>query len=60
MNLLLYATTQWPWVNHDPQPVHVVVAQTDARQTIVEMPQEQQAKQDREERLMDQAQANKN
>jgi two-component system nitrogen regulation sensor histidine kinase GlnL len=29
------------------------------QQTIVEMLQEQQAKQDREERLMDQAQANK-
>ena len=48
-------------LNHEPQPVHVVVAQTDTPgEAIVEMlPQEQQAKQDREERLMDQAQANK-
>ena len=42
-------------------PVHVVVAQTDtAGEAIVELlPLEQQAKQDREERLMDPAQANK-
>ena len=48
-------------LNQEPQPVHVVVAQTDTPgEAIVEMlPQEQQAKQDREERLMDQAQANK-
>ena len=41
--------------------VHVVVAQTDtAGEAIVELlPLEQQAKQDREERLIDQAQANK-
>ena len=48
-------------LNHEPMPVHVVVAQTDTPgETIVEMrPLEQQAKQDREERLIDQAQANK-
>jgi len=48
-------------LNHEPLPVHVVVAQTDvAGEVIVEMlPLEQQARQEREERLMDQAQANK-
>ena len=48
-------------INHEPMPVHVVVAQTDtAGEAIVELlPLEQQAKQDREERLVDQAQANK-
>ena len=48
-------------LNHEPLPVHVVVAQTDTPgEAIVELlPQEQQAKQDREERLIDQAQANK-
>ena len=48
-------------LNHEPMPVHVVVAQTDTPgEAIVELlPLEQQAKQDREERLMDQAQANK-
>jgi two-component system nitrogen regulation sensor histidine kinase GlnL len=48
-------------LNHEPLPVHVVVAQTDAPgEVIVEMlPQEQQARQEREERLIDQAQANK-
>ena len=48
-------------LNREPWPVHVVVAQTDAPgEAIVELlPLEQQAKQDREERLMDQAQANK-
>jgi two-component system nitrogen regulation sensor histidine kinase GlnL len=48
-------------VNHEPLPVHVVVAQTDQPgEAIVELlPLEQQAKQEREERLMDQAQANK-
>ena len=48
-------------LNHEPLPVHVVVAQTDTPgEAIVELlPLEQQAKQDREERLMDQAQANK-
>ena len=52
------------WLNrlsHDPLPVHVIVAQTDLRgEVIVELlPLEAQAKQDREERLVDQAQANK-
>jgi two-component system nitrogen regulation sensor histidine kinase GlnL len=48
-------------LNHEPLPVHVVVAQTDTPgEVIVEMlPLEQQAKQGREERLIDQAQANK-
>ena len=48
-------------LNHEPMPVHVVVAQTDTPgEAIVEMlPLEQQARQDREERLIDQAQANK-
>ena len=48
-------------LNREPMPVHVVVAQTEvAGEAIVELlPLEQQAKQDREERLMDQAQANK-
>ncbi len=47
--------------NADPLPVHVVVAQSDQPgQAIVELlPLEQQAKQDREERLMERAQANK-
>jgi two-component system nitrogen regulation sensor histidine kinase GlnL len=45
----------------DPLPVHVVLAQTDVHgEVIVELlPLEQQAKQEREERLIDQAQANK-
>lgn len=45
----------------DPLPVHVVVAQTElADEFVVELlPLEAQARQDREERLMDQAQANK-
>ncbi|HSW18167.1 MAG TPA: nitrogen regulation protein NR(II) [Ramlibacter sp.] len=45
----------------DSLPVHVVVAQTDrANEVVVEMlPLEQQARQEREERLIDQAQANK-
>ena len=48
-------------LNHDPVPVHVIVTQTEvAGEIIVELlPQEQQARQDREERLADQAQANK-
>ena len=48
-------------LNHDPLPVHVIVTQTEkADQIIVELlPQEQQARQDREERLSEQAQANK-
>jgi len=45
----------------EPLPVHVVVAQTDrAGEIIVELlPLELQARQEREERLLDQAQANK-
>jgi len=48
-------------LNHEPTPVHVILAQTELPgQVVVELlPQEQQAKQDREERLIDQAQANK-
>ena len=48
-------------LNHEAVPVHVIVAQTEhPGEIIVELlPQEQQAKQDREERLIDQAQANK-
>jgi two-component system, NtrC family, nitrogen regulation sensor histidine kinase GlnL len=48
-------------VAHDVLPVHVVVAQTDvAGEVVVELlPLEQQARQEREERLIDQAQANK-
>jgi len=46
---------------HDPLPVHVIVAQTERQGEIVVelLPLEAQARQDREERLMDQAQANK-
>jgi two-component system nitrogen regulation sensor histidine kinase GlnL len=46
---------------HDPLPVHVIVTQTEkADEVIVELlPLEQQARQDREERLAEQAQANK-
>jgi len=46
---------------HDPLPVHVVVAQTDEpNEVVVELlPLEQQTRQEREERLLDQAQANK-
>lgn len=46
---------------HDPLPVHVVVAQTETGgEVIVELlPLEQQTRQEREERLIDQAQANK-
>ncbi|GLS16196.1 signal transduction histidine kinase [Hydrogenophaga electricum] len=48
-------------LSYEPLPVHVVVAQTDtAGEIIVELlPLEQQTRQEREERLMDQAQANK-
>ncbi len=48
-------------LNHEPIPVHVIVTQTEVgRDIVIEMlPQEQQAKQDREDRLADQAQANK-
>jgi len=47
--------------SHETLPVHVVVAQSDhPDEVVVEMlPLEQQARQDREERLLDQAQANK-
>jgi two-component system nitrogen regulation sensor histidine kinase GlnL len=46
---------------HDPLPVHVIVTQTEkVDEIIVELlPLEQQARQDREERLAEQAQANK-
>jgi two-component system nitrogen regulation sensor histidine kinase GlnL len=46
---------------HEPLPVHVVVAQTETTgEVIVELlPLEQQTRQEREERLLDQAQANK-
>jgi two-component system nitrogen regulation sensor histidine kinase GlnL len=45
----------------DPLPVHVVVAQTDRPDEVVVelLPLEQQTRQEREERLLDQAQANK-
>ena len=48
-------------LNHDSLPVHVVVAQNEnAGEVVVEMlPQEQQTRQEREARLLDQAQANK-
>jgi two-component system nitrogen regulation sensor histidine kinase GlnL len=47
--------------NRDSLPVHVIVTQTDQpKEIIVELlPLEQQARQEREERLLDQAQANK-
>ena len=47
--------------HRDPMPVHVVVAQTEVpNEVVVELlPLEQQTRQDREERLLDQAQANK-
>jgi two-component system nitrogen regulation sensor histidine kinase GlnL len=46
---------------HEPLPVHVIVAQTDQPGEIVVelLPLESQTRQDREERLIDQAQANK-
>jgi two-component system nitrogen regulation sensor histidine kinase GlnL len=46
---------------HDPLPVHVIVTQTEQTQEIVVelLPLEQQARQEREERLIDQAEANK-
>ncbi|MDP1780927.1 MAG: nitrogen regulation protein NR(II) [Hydrogenophaga sp.] len=48
-------------VSHEALPVHVVVAQTESKgEVVVELlPLEQQARQEREERLIDQAQANK-
>ena len=47
--------------HRDPMPVHVVVAQTEVpNEVVVELlPLERQTRQDREERLLDQAQANK-
>ena len=47
--------------SYEPMPVHVIVAQTERPgEVIVEMlPLEAQARQDREERLLDQAKANK-
>ena len=47
--------------HNDPLPVHVIVAQTERPgEIIIEMlPLEAQARQDREERLIEQAQANK-
>ncbi|PHM21232.1 MAG: PAS domain-containing sensor histidine kinase [Curvibacter sp. PD_MW3] len=47
--------------NRDLLPVHVIVTQTDHTDEIVVelLPLEQQARQEREERLLDQAQANK-
>jgi two-component system nitrogen regulation sensor histidine kinase GlnL len=48
-------------LNYDPMPVHVIVTLTEmVGEIIVELlPLEQQARQDREERLAEQAQANK-
>ncbi|WP_413898181.1 nitrogen regulation protein NR(II) [Rhodoferax sp.] len=48
-------------LNHEPFPVHVIVTQTDMPDEIVVelLPLELQARQEREERLVDQAQANK-
>jgi len=47
-------------VARDALPVHVIVSLTETRDIIVELlPLEQQARQDREERLAEQAQANK-
>ncbi|TXT35636.1 MAG: two-component system NtrC family nitrogen regulation sensor histidine kinase GlnL [Comamonadaceae bacterium] len=47
-------------VAREPLPVHVIVTLTEAHEIIVELlPLEQQARQDREERLAEQAQSNK-
>jgi len=48
-------------LNQEPLPVHVVLAQSDLPgEVIIELlPLEQQARQDREERLLEQAQTNK-
>jgi two-component system nitrogen regulation sensor histidine kinase GlnL len=47
-------------LGREPLPVHVIVTLTEALETIVELlPLEQQARQDREERLAEQALANK-
>jgi len=60
-----FATLRYDaWVkrlNREPLPVHVIVAQTEnPAEFIVELlPLEQQARQDREQRLAEQAQANK-
>ena len=60
-----FATLRYDaWVkrlNREPLPVHVIVAQTEnPSEFIVELlPVEQQARQDREQRLAEQAQANK-
>ena len=60
-----FATLRYDaWVkrlNREPLPVHVIVAQTEnPAEFIVELlPVEQQARQDREQRLAEQAQANK-
>lgn len=48
-------------LHREPMPVHVVVAQTEVTDEVVVelLPLEQQTRQDREERLIDQAQATK-
>jgi two-component system nitrogen regulation sensor histidine kinase GlnL len=48
-------------LGHEPVPVHVIITRTEPfEEIIVEMvPQEQQTRQDREERLAEQAQSNK-
>jgi two-component system nitrogen regulation sensor histidine kinase GlnL len=47
-------------MRREPLPVHVILTSTEARELIVELvPLEQQAKQDREDRLAEQALANK-
>ena len=47
-------------LNREALPVHVIVTRTESEEIIVELlPLEQQARQDREERLFEQAQANK-
>ncbi len=47
-------------LRRDPLPVHVIVTPTEGEELIVELlPLEQQARKDREERLAEQAQANK-
>ena len=48
-------------LGREPLPVHVIVTQTDIKDEIIVelLPLEQQARQDREERLAEQAQANK-
>ncbi len=48
-------------VGHEPLPVHVIITRTDpAEDIIVELvPLEQQTRQDREERILEQAQSNK-